>query len=136
MPSMANITVKKNDGTTDIIFDALSAAAGDGSPAMWRQDTGAAAGLPNGLRATFKLQTQWNGPKTARQVKFNLVFPYAVQDSTTTLYSAKDRVVYDGLITVPQAIPNTNINEAVAQGLNLLAAALTKSVGQSGYAPT
>lgn len=136
MPSMASITVKKNDGTTDIVFDALSASGGDGAPAVWRQDTGAAAGLPVGLRAIYKLWTMWNGPKTARQVKFNLVFPYAVQDSTTTLYTAKDRVVFDGIITVPQAIPSTNINEAVAQGLNLLAASLTKSSGQSGYAPT
>lgn len=136
MPSMASITVKKNDGTTDIVFDALSAAAGDGSPAVWRQDTGNTAGLPVGLRSLFKLWTQWNGPKTARQMRFNLVFPYAVQDSTTTLYAAKDRVVFEGIVTVPQAIPATNINEAIAQGLNLLASSLVKSSGQSGYSPT
>lgn len=136
MPSMASITVKKNDGTTDIVFDALSAAAGDGSPAVWRQDTGNTAGLPVGLRSLFKLWTQWNGPKTARQMRFNLVFPYAVQDSTTTLFSAKDRVVYEGIVTIPQAIPATQINEAVAQGLNLLASALVKSAGQAGYSPT
>lgn len=136
MPNMASITVKKNDGSTDIIFDALSASGSDGTPAVWRQDTGAAAALPVGLRSLFKLWTMWNGPKTARQMKFNLIFPYAVQDSTTTLYSAKDRVVFDGIITIPQAIPATNINEAVAQGLNLLASSLVKSSGQAGYAPT
>lgn len=65
MPTMANITVKKFDGTTDIVFDALSGSGGDGSPAVWRQDTGAAAGLPVGLRKSFKLWTTWNGPKTA-----------------------------------------------------------------------
>jgi len=133
---MASITVKKNDGTTDIVFDSLSAAAGDGSPAVWRQDTGNTAGLPVGLRSLFKLWTQWNGPKTARQMRFNLVFPYAVQDSTTTLYAAKDRVVFEGIVTVPQAIPATNINEAIAQGLNLLASSLVKSSGQAGYSPT
>lgn len=136
MPSMASITVKKNDGTTDIVFDALAASAGDSVPAVWRQDTGAAAGLPVGLRSIFKLMSKWNGPKTARQMSFELVFPYAVQDSTTTLYSAKDRVVFTGVITLPQAIPSTNLNEAVAQGLNLLAASLTKSSAQAGYAPT
>lgn len=136
MPTMANITVKKNDGTTDIIYGNLSAAAGDGSPAVWRQDTGQPAGMPVGLRPLCRLLTQWNGPKTARQVKFDFAFPYAVQDSTTTLYSAKDRVVFTGLITVPQAIPGTNINEAVAQGLNLLASTLFKQAAQDGYAPT
>jgi len=32
MPSMADITVKKNDGTTDVTYTAISAASGDKSP--------------------------------------------------------------------------------------------------------
>lgn len=135
MASIANLTVKKFDGTTDIIYDALSASGGDGSPAVWRQDTGAVAALPVGLRSLFKLWTLWNGPKTARQVKFNFVSPYAVQDSTTTLYSAKDRVVMEGIISIPQGLPATQINESVYQALNLLAASLVKSSAASGYAP-
>lgn len=135
MPTMASITVKKFDGTTDIVYDALSAAGGDSSPAVWRQDTGAAAGLPVGLRAIFKLLTQWNGPKTARQMKVNFVAPYAVQDTTTTLYSAKDRIVFDGIITLPQGVPATAINEAVYQCFNLVAANLVKQSGAGGYAP-
>lgn len=136
MPAMASLTVKKFDGVTDIVFDALSASGGDNSPAVWRQDTGAAAGLPVGLRAILKLWTLWNGPKTARQAKFNFVFPYAVQDTTTTLYSSKDRVVFDGIITIPQGIPASQINEAIYQGLNALGATLTKQSVASGYAPT
>lgn len=136
MPSMASITVKKADGTTDIVYDALSASGGDNSPAVWRQDTGATAGLPVGLRNLFKLWTAWNGPKTARAMKFNFVVPYAVQDTTTTLYSAKDRVVFDGIVTIPQGIPASAINEAVYQGLNLLASTLVKQSGAAGYAPT
>lgn len=135
MPSMASITVKKADGTTDIVYDALSASGGDSSPAVWRQDTGASASLPVGLRSLFKLWTQWNGPKTARQMKINFVSPYAVQDSTTSLYSAKDRVVLDAIITVPQGIPASQINEAVAQAFNLMASTLVKASGQAGYAP-
>jgi len=136
MPAMANITVKKFDGTTDIVYDALSGSGGDGSPAVWRQDTGAAGGLPVGLRKLFKLWTNWNGPKTARQMKFNFVAPYAVQDTTTTLYSAKDRVVFDGVVTIPQGLPSTEINEAIYQGLNLLASTLVKQSGASGYSPS
>lgn len=136
MPQMANITIKKFDGVTDIVFDQITAAGADGSPAVWRQDTGAAAGLPVGLRPTFKVWSKWNGPKTARQVQYELVFPYATQDTTTTLYAAKDRVVSTGITTIPQAIPATPLNEASAQGPNLLAAALIKSVLATGYAPT
>jgi hypothetical protein len=132
---MASITVKKNDGTTDIVFDEVTAAGADGTPAVWRQDTGNTAGLPVGLRSSFKLASKWNGSKTARQVSFELAFPYAVQDSTTTLYQSKDRVVCTGVITLPQGIPATSLNEAVAQGMNLLASALVKSAMQAGYAP-
>jgi hypothetical protein len=132
---MASITVKKFDGTTDIVYDALSASGGDGSPAVWRQDTGAAAGLPVGLRPILKLTSTWNGPKTARQMKYNFVMPYAVQDSTTTKYSATDRIVADGIITMPQGIPAANLNE-VYQLLNLLAATLVKQAVAAGYSPT
>lgn len=136
MPAIANITVKKKDGITDIVYDALSGSGGDGSPAVWRQDTGAVAGLPVGLRNVLKLLTGWNGPKTARQAKFNFVAPYAVQDTTTTLYMAKDRVVIDGIATIPQGIPATQIEEAVYQACNILAATLVKQAMSSGYAPT
>lgn len=135
MPSMASITVKKADGTTDIVFDSIAASGGESSPAVWRQDTGAAAGLPVGLRSLFKLASKWNGPKTARLITFELVQPYAFQDSTTTLYSAKDRVVMTGTITLPQALPAANLNEAV-QLLNLMSSTLIKSSVQAGYAPT
>lgn len=136
MPTMASVTVKKADGTTDIIYDALSGSGGDGSPAVWRQDTGAPAALPVGLRKIFKLWSQWNGPKSARQSKFNFVAPYALQDSTTTAYSAKDRIVFDGIVTVPQNIPASEINEAIHQGCNILAAALIKQSIAGGYAAT
>lgn len=135
MPTMANITVKKFDGVTDITYDSVSASGGDGSPAVWRQDTGANAALPIGLRNLFKLWTVSNGPKTARQAKFNFVSPYALQDSTTTKFSASDRVVIEGIMTVPQSIPSANINEAIYQACHLLASTLVKQSAAAGYAP-
>lgn len=136
MPSMASITVKKADGTTNIVYDAVSASGGDTSPAVWRQDTGANAALPVGLRNLFKMWSQWNGPKTARQVKLSFVGPYAVQDSTTTLFSAKDRAVFDANFTIPQGMPASQINEFVAQCFNLADSTLVVQAAQSGYAPT
>jgi hypothetical protein len=135
MPSMASITVKKADNTTDIVYDQISASGGETSPAVWRQDTGAAAGLPVGLRSTLKMSSKWNGPKTARQVSYEAVLPYAVQDTTTTLYSSKDRIVATGVFTLPQGIPSANLNE-VSQIAHLIASALVKSCLQAGYAPT
>jgi hypothetical protein len=134
MPSMASITVKKADAVTNITYDAITASGGDSSPAVWRQDTGAAAGLPVGLRSFFKLMSKWNGSKTARQMIFEIVMPYAIQDTTTTLYSAKDRVVLTATITMPQGVPSAALNE-VAQALNLMASTLVQSSVQVGYAP-
>jgi len=136
MPNMASITVKKFDGTTDIVYDSVSASGGDGSPAVWRQDTGANTALPIGLRSLFKLWAGNNGPKTARQSKFNFVSPYAVQDSTTTKFSASDRVVIEGIATVPNSIPAANINEAIYQACNLLASSLIKQSIAGGYSAT
>lgn len=136
MPTMASITVKKNDGTTDIVFDQIAASGGDNSPAVWRQDTGAVAGLPVGLRPVIKMTSKSNGPRTARVVSVNAEFPYAVQNTTTTLYSAQDRVVWNLSATLPQNIPAAQLNEAVTQALNVFASALSKSSFQAGYAPT
>lgn len=136
MPTMASLTVKKKDGVTDIVFDQIAASGGDAAPAIWRQDTGAAAGLPVGLRALFRMFSSWNGPKTARVVRMFMRFPYAVQDTTTTLYSAKDSVAIDIAVTIPQSLPATQIGEAVYQAMNLAAATLVKQSLDSGYAPT
>lgn len=136
MPSMANMTVKKNDGTTDIVYDALSPSAGDNVPAVWRQDTGNVAGLPIGLRAQLRVWTRDNGPKTARQFKLRYERPYPVQDTTTQLYTAAHRVAMEVIITIPNALPATEINEGVAQGINLLDDALMHSCAKAGYAPT
>lgn len=135
MPAMASITVKKADGVTDIIYDSLTPSGGDGSNAEWRQDTGQAVGFPNGLRPRLKVMTKWNGPKTARLLVLECTRPYAVQDSTTTLYSAKDQVLFKGTMTLPQAIPAAEVKEAAHQMFNLVASALIKSVGEVGYAP-
>lgn len=135
MPAMANMTVKRADGTTDIIYDAQTGAGSDGSPAVWRQDTGASSTLPVGMRALFWLKSMWNGPRTARKLPFRYERPYAVQDSTTTKWSTSDRVIIEGTAIVPQGIPAADINEAIHQGCNLLASGLVKSSMTTGYAP-
>lgn len=136
MPAMASLTVKKADTTTDIVYDALAGSPGDGTPAYWRQDTGATAGLPVGHRPFFKFGSKWNGNKTARQMTFEFVYPYALLNSTTNEYTVKDRCVMTGIMTTPAAIPIGYINEFVHQGLNLLSQTLIKASASAGFAPT
>lgn len=135
MPTMANITVKKADGTTDVTYDALTGAAGNGSEAVWRQDTGASAGLPVGHRAVFKMASQDNGPKTARTIRINYKRPYSTQNTVTSKYETSDSDVMKIDITLPNAIPASEVSEAVHQMMNLCASALVKSSIIAGYAP-
>lgn len=136
MPSAASITVKKADEATNITYDLLAKSGGDNSPCVWRQDTGAAASLPVGLRAMLRVLTKWNGKRNARQMSLLYRYPYATQDTTTSVYSSRGEVVFSGMVTVPQSIPAADINEAIAQAFNLVAATLLKDTGKSGYAPT
>lgn len=136
MPAIADVTVKKFDGTTDIVYAAISGSGGDSQPAVWRQDAGVTASLPLGHRKTAMLSTKYNGPRSARQAELTYIAPYAVQDSTTTKWSSTDRVQVKVFATVPLNIPASEVNEAVYQACNIAAATLIKSSMASGYAPT
>lgn len=135
MPDMANLTVKKADETTNIVYDALTGAAGDGTKAVWRQDTGAAAGVPVGHRATLEMRTTSNGPRTARRIQVDYKRPYSTQNTVTSKYEASDSVVGTLTMTIPNAIPASEISESVRQYLNCLAATLIKQAAEAGYAP-
>lgn len=132
MPSLANITVKKNDGSTDITYTGVAASAGDKSPALWRSNTvGDAAAQRPFLQAT----SEWNGPKDARRVRYTFQYPYVVE-GTDGRKRVAARVNADLTVTIPQEIDDDDINEAAAQFSNLIGATLTKDVLKSGFAPT
>lgn len=133
MPNMANITVKKADGTTDIVFSALTPSSGDKVSAQWRSET---AGAAASLRPTFGMLSQWNGPRTARRVQIEGQYPYTVTDSTTSVTSVKARIPFQATFTVPVEITDTIVAEAVAQLSNLLKSTLVQDSIKAGYAPT
>lgn len=135
MPNMASLVVKKADETTNITYDALTGAAGDGSSAVWRQDTGAAAGMPIGHRATLSMKTVNNGPKTGRRALFEYKRPYSTQNTVTSKYEAADAVTGSVNILLPNAIPASEQSEAIRQFCNCLAATLVKQALEAGYAP-
>ncbi len=135
MPAVADIVVKKADETTNITYNALTGAAGDGSEAVWRQDTGAAAGMPIGHRALFKMKTVNNGPKTGRRALFDYKRPYSTQNTVTSKYEATDAVTGSANVLLPSAIPASEQSEAIRQFCNLLAATLIKQSLEAGYAP-
>lgn len=133
MPNMANITVKKADGTTDVVYVAQAPSAGDSTPARWTQD--AASGLV-GLRPAFQVQSQFNGNKDVRRVSFSFTFPAKYTDSTTGLDKSLGVVSFSGQVQLPTVIDTTTWNEAFSQLGNLLVSSLIRSSVQTGYSPT
>lgn len=132
MAQATNLTIKKADGTTDVTYTVQTASGGDKSPAIWQELT--ASAVPS-ARPTLKVETSWNGAKTARRTDVRFEYPYAVtnSDGTTTLVN---RELFSGSWISPQDIPDNVAAEASAQGMNLLATALLKGTFASGYAPT
>ena len=132
MPNMANITVKKNDGTTDVIYTALVPSAGDRTPAVWKNQT---VGTAMGHRPEFRVTSRDSGTGTARRLDVEYTYPMLVvgTDGKTTI---AEKAVFNGSLLVPKGMADTDVNEAVSQYVNLCASVLFKDSAKSGYAPT
>jgi len=131
MPTMANITIKKNDGTTDQVYTVAQASGGDKSPAIWRNNS---VGSALGHRPTFQVSARANGQGSARRVETTFVWPYTVTGSDGKV-QISDRAIVSLSAVLPLGMPVTDINEAAAQALNLLSSSLVKSSLQEGFAP-
>lgn len=127
MPTAANITVKKADGTTDILYTLVSASGGDNSPAVWHSLSSA---YMRGHRHTFTMTSRWNGDKTRRRFDIKGSFPYVDGAGVITVQN------FELTTSIPQNITDADINENAAQFVNLVASALAKSSLQAGFAPT
>lgn len=134
MPNQANLTVKKNDGTTDIVYNAVSPSSGDSVAAVWRQDTGNTA--PPGMRPRLNLKFRDNGPRTARVLESKFVYPYTYVDSTTGQTKSTDLVLFGSNGTLPQHIPQTVVDEAVSQYFGLMNHPDVRTTVKTGFAPT
>jgi len=132
MPALANITVKKNDNTTDIIYTGVVPCAGDKSPAIFRSNS---VGSAAAFRPELRVQSSYNGPKTARRVTGQFTYPSTTVGSDGKINVA-DRLIGDFSLVVPQGMLDADVNEAVAQFTNLLDSTLLNDTFKSGYAPT
>lgn len=131
MPQMANITIKKADGTTDVVYSQAAPSAGDKSPAIWKNQT---VGSVLAARPTFTMVTMDNGTKRARRGRTTFHWPKTRVDTAgnvTVLGGASSESSH----LIPQDMTATEIAEYVAQYANLLATTLIKASLVEGYAP-
>ena len=132
MPNMANITVKKADGTTLVVFNAASPSAGDLSPAVWRQN--AASGII-GHRPKVTLVVRDNAAKTGRVFQSAGSFPITHTDTNgkvTLLATVPLR--FEG--TLPAGVTDSQLEEAVIQYGNVVCSDLFRAALKEQYAPT
>lgn len=131
MPTIANLTVKKHDGVTDIVYTAIKGAGADGTNALWRC---LAIGTSIIARPWASLMSKWNARKDVRQSVYEYEYPYVVTEGGIEVRKAT--VSLRVFAAVPIMIPDSIVNEAIAQGTNILASALLKQSIREGEAPT
>jgi hypothetical protein len=132
MAAAADITVKKYDGTTDIVWTLVAASGGDKSPAVWRSNT--APGTV-GQRPWFQMAARPNQQGTVRRLDVSASFPSVFTNSTTGQTEVRATMNFTGSFAVPQNIVDTDIREFAYQVANLVASTMTKVSAQSGFAP-
>lgn len=133
MPSMANITVKKNDGTTDITYTAQAPAAGDRSPAIWQSTT---VGSAAGHRPELRLTARSNAAGTVRRLDASFVYRQVATDTGTTITSVVNSLPISLSVARPVDMPDADVNEAISQAMNLFASTLFKDSCKSGFSPS
>lgn len=131
MPALANITVKKNDGTTDVVYTATQPATGDQPAVFFAPALGATLTTRPELRIAHRAALAGK----MKKVTGTVMMPYSVVNTTTGLTSVENRVMFKCEGTMPQDTPSAIIDEGVAQAVNLFASALFKSSCKEGFAP-
>lgn len=129
---MTDITIKKNDNTTDVTYTLLVAAAGDKSPAIYRNNS--ATGTP-GQRPELRISSRPNGDQTARRVDGSFTYPSVYTDTATSTTKVGSRANFTFSGVVPGDMPDADREEYGAQIGNLIAHAIIEAALTSGFAP-
>jgi hypothetical protein len=130
MPTMADMTIKKNDGSTDVTYTAVVASGGDKSPAIWRNNS--EAGYP-GQRPELRISSRNNGDNTARRVEGQFTWPAVYTDTATSTVKVLTRANFSFTAIIPGNLPDSHAEEFGAQIGNLIAHSLVEAIITSGY---
>jgi len=128
---MADITVKASNGTTDVVYAALSPSAGDSVAAQW--GVTAASAVP-AFRPRFRAVSKDNAAKTTRIFNFDMTYP--ITDTVNGVLTQVASVPLTAYVALPVGVDATKVKEAYYQFGNLLVATLVRSSLDSGFAPT
>jgi hypothetical protein len=118
MTIIANLTVKKNDGTTDIVWTALNGQGGPNLPAAFASQT---VGTALAHQPTLTFVAKDSGDGETRRANLQVLYPNLETDSSgITRVNRKGQV--DISFAMPKIMTSTQWNEVVSQTINLLTA--------------
>lgn len=123
MPNLANITVKKNDAVTDIVFTGVNPAGGSDAPAILRSNT---VGTAIAHRPELRVSVKNAGAKD--RVVGTFKYPQIATNSTTGVTAVVGSVDGRFEFSVDKTTDQTVVDEAASQFANLFASALIKQV--------
>lgn len=131
MPQINNVTVKKADGTTDIVYTAAVPSAGDSSPAEWTSKT---ASTSRAWRPAIRMVSAYNGPKTARRMTVTGKYPVIrTVGGADTLVAT---IPLEFSVVLPMVITDAEASEATRQFENFLSNTLIRECIEQAYAAT
>lgn len=133
MPNASDLTVKKYDNATDVIYVAKAGASGDSSPAIYRLDAFAAA---QAFRPELKVWSRASADRLSRIVEIAYFYPQLFTESTTGLSKVANRARFQGKWTCPMDMPTADLNEFAAQAANLFDHIQMVDTVRTGYAFT
>lgn len=131
MASITDLTVKKADTTTDILWTGMNGSAGDKLPAIWRSNT---VGASVAFRPEFQMWAYTASSGTQRGVKTSLVYPILEVDGSITRVIGYCTQVSETKLLLKAT--DADAGEAVAQGINLLDHATLIAAIKSGFPPS
>lgn len=131
MPQMADIVVKKADGTTDLTYVAQAPSSGDKTSAIWDPST---LGTARGFRPEFRVNASSNTGKTVRFVDGILYFPDVQTVGGSDVVANRNSFSFK--LTVAENTPDATVEELVAQATNLLSSTLIRATLNSRFAPS
>jgi len=132
MVTQVAMTVKKNDGVTDVIYTNTQASGGDSAPAIWQLT--AASGYM-AFRPELRMKASAAGDGLKRRPEASYTYPVTAVGSDGKTYVA-NRANFTLSGSIPNDMSDADVNEAVAQFFNCLVHANVKQSFQSRFAPT
>lgn len=134
MPTLANITVKLADNTTNLVLTAIQGAGSDGTPAVWRDETGT---FTSEQRLTAQISTRWNDKRTARVSQCLVRMPILRATPVANVYDITGYAeCRDGRFTIPQGMTTASQQNFAAIATNFMASQLIRDCISSGFAAT